>query len=99
RDRNVTGVQTCALPISRVFTQAATPVARQRVRVRVIAAEGAPLVTVWSLEKQPGGGVTVKSTVALGAAQNCGVSIESLRQQLGQIGRASCRERGAGAGR
>ena len=50
------------------------------------AAEGAPLATVWSLEKQPDRSVTVRSSAALGAAQNRGISVGSLREQLGRLG-------------
>src|SRR6202008_3913748 len=51
--------------VARVFTHAATPVSRQRVRVQATAAEGSPFVTVWSLEKQPDRRVTVQSSVPL----------------------------------
>ncbi len=72
--------------VARAFTHASAPVSRQRVRVRVSAAECEPLLTVWSLEKQPGCAVTVKSSVPLDAAQSRQISIESLREQLGRLG-------------
>jgi putative protease len=72
--------------VARTFTHAATPVSRQLVRVRVIAAEGAPLIAEWSIEKQPGLVVIVKSAAELAAAQNWHISIDSLREQLGRLG-------------
>ena len=72
--------------LSRPFTNAANPVARQRVRVHVEAREGARLSTTWSIEKEPGTRVTVESAAPLEPAQNRGVSIELLRAQFGRLG-------------
>jgi len=72
--------------LARAYTHAAAPVSRQRVRVQVTAAEGEPLLSVWSLEKQPGCRVTVKSTAPLDAAQSRQISTASLREQLGRLG-------------
>ena len=63
---------------ARPFTHAAAPVSRQRVRIRVTAREGEPLVTEWSLEKQPRLTVSVQSAATLGSAQNCAVLVCSL---------------------
>ena len=71
---------------ARPYTQAAAPVSRQPVEVYVTAAPGEPLVTEWSLVKQPQARVTVKSSTALTAAQNRGLSIEMLREQFGRLG-------------
>jgi putative protease len=71
---------------ARAYTQAAAPVSRQPVVVRVTAIEGEPLVTEWSLARQPQASVIVKSTGPLSAAQNRGLSLELLREQLGRLG-------------
>ncbi len=71
---------------ARVYTQAAAPVSRQPVGVRVTAIEGQPLVTEWSLDKQPQTKVMVKSANPLGAAQNRGLSLELLREQFSRLG-------------
>lgn len=72
--------------LSRPFTNAANPVARQPVRVHVQAREGALLSAIWSIEKQPEAFVTVESATPLDHAQNRGVSIELLRGQFGRLG-------------
>jgi putative protease len=71
---------------ARVYTQAAAPVSRQPVVVRVMAIEGEPLVTEWSLVKPPQTSVIVKSTGPLSAAQNRSLSMELLREQFGRLG-------------
>ena len=71
---------------ARAYTQATSPVSRQPVVVRVTAIEGEPLVTEWSLVKQPQTVVNVKSTRPLSAAQNRGLSLELLREQFGRLG-------------
>jgi putative protease len=71
---------------ARLYTQAAAPVSRQPVLVRVTAGEGEPLVTEWSLVKRPQTNVIVKSTSPLGVAQNRGLSVEILREQFGRLG-------------
>jgi putative protease len=71
---------------ARAYTQAAAPVSRQPVRVRVTAIEGEPLVTEWSLDKQPQTKVMVKSANPLSAAQNRGLSLELLREQFSRLG-------------
>ena len=71
---------------ARAYTEAAAPVSRQPVNVRVTAIHGMQLMTEWSLGKQPGASVTVKSANPLGAAQNRGLSLELLREQFGRLG-------------
>jgi putative protease len=72
--------------LARPFVEAAAPVARQRVNVAVEARAGAPLRTVWSLEKQPGVSVRVDSPEPLCPAQNHGLSADMLRDQFGRLG-------------
>ncbi len=62
------------------------PLARQPVNVRVSAGEGAPLVAEWSLARHPELRVTVISDAELNAAQNRGLSAESLCEQFGRLG-------------
>jgi putative protease len=71
---------------ARAYTEAAAPVSRQPVRVRVNAIQGEPLVTEWSLVAQPQTAVVVKSATALSAAKNRGVSLELLRDQFSRLG-------------
>lgn len=71
---------------ARAYTEAAAPLCRQPVVVRVTAIEGEPLVTEWSLVKQPQTSVAVKSGSPLSAAQNRGLSFELLREQFGRLG-------------
>jgi putative protease len=68
------------------FIDAASPVAKQPVAIRVIAKQGEPLQAEWSLKKRPEFSVTVKSAGSLQPAQNRGLSIESLRDQFGRLG-------------
>ena len=65
------------------FLEATSPVARQGVAVHVTAAEGAELVSEWTVG---GVGVIVKSAAPLESAQNRGVSLESLRTQFSRLG-------------
>jgi putative protease len=69
--------------IAKPYLEAASPVARQGVRVHVKAAEGSRLVAKWSVGPVS---VTVESAVILEPAQNRGVSEESLRLQFGRLG-------------
>ena len=68
---------------ARPYLEAATPLRKQPVDVRVTACEGAPLETEWRVGKAL---VVVKSDVALGTATNRSVSVEYLREQLGRLG-------------
>ena len=54
----------------RPFLQAETPVHRQAVRVQVVAHEGGPLWTVWTLVARPDIQITVQSPEPLVAAQH-----------------------------
>jgi putative protease len=69
--------------VARVFTEAAAPVRKQVVRVRVRAREGERLRSEWSVGSV---NVTVESEEVLGAARNRGVDTEYLRVQLGRLG-------------
>ncbi len=68
------------------FVDAASPVAKQPVAIRVIAIAGEPLEAEWTLKRRPEFSVTVKSATPLQPAQNRGLSIESLRDQFGRLG-------------
>ncbi len=71
---------------ARAYTQATSPISRQPVGVRVTAIEGEPLITEWSLVRQPKAIVIVKSASPLSAAQNRGLSLELLREQFARLG-------------
>lgn len=71
---------------ARVYIDAAAPVSRQVVNVRVTAIEGEPLVTEWSLGKQPQTRVIVKSANPLSAARSRGLSLDALREQFSRLG-------------
>jgi U32 family peptidase len=68
---------------ARVFTEAAFPVRKRAVRVRVRAREGEPLATEWHLGERT---VRVESAAALGQARNQAVGEDLLRAQLGRLG-------------
>jgi U32 family peptidase len=68
----------------RPFLQPAVPVAKQPVSVHATAAEKQPLDTHWRLPS--GLSVTVRSPAALSAAENRGLTEETLRAQLGRLG-------------
>ncbi len=70
----------------RPFTQAASPVSRQPVRIRVVAREGEPLVTEWSLAKSPDLSVVVTSPQPLGSARNRAITAEAAREQFERLG-------------
>lgn len=72
--------------VARPFTQAATPVHKQPVYVRVTAHEGAPLLAEWGLVEQPQVYVTVCSAEPLAPAQNRAISAEFVREQFGRLG-------------
>ena len=71
---------------ARQFTEAAGPVHRQRVQVRVRAHAGSPLLAEWSLADAPDTAASVSSAEALVTAQNRALSIESLREQFSRLG-------------
>jgi len=68
---------------ARLYTHAEAPVARQPVRVRVVAREGEPLQTEWRVGKAQ---VSVSSAEPLGRALTRGLTEEMLREQLGRLG-------------
>lgn len=72
--------------VVRPFTKATAPVARQPLRAQVTARAGEPLRVVWTLTKNPALTAVVQSPNPLPAAQNRGVTVESLRAQLGRLG-------------
>ena len=68
---------------ARPYLEAATPLRKQPVRIRVTAREGEPLITEWRAGKAR---VTVTSPEPLGAARNRGLDDEMLRAQFGRLG-------------
>jgi putative protease len=72
--------------VSRPYTHATAPVARQPLSVRVVAREGHPLATEWHLIKRPEIVVNVASPSPLGLAQNRAISRELIQEQLGRLG-------------
>ena len=69
---------------ARPFVAATAPVRRQPVRVRVIAREGVPLDTEWTLPGRPG--VRVASPEPLARAAHRGVTLEAVRAQFERLG-------------
>ena len=70
----------------RPLIEAATPVHKQSLKVRVTALAGAPMRTEWTVIGQPQHSVIVMSAGPLGIAANRGLSVEYLRDQLGRLG-------------
>jgi putative protease len=68
---------------ARPYLDAAAPLRKQPLNVRVVAREGESLVTVWTAGKAS---VTVTSPEPLGAARNRGLDEEMLRAQFGRLG-------------
>src|SRR5215831_15470961 len=68
---------------ARVYIEAAAPVRKQPVDVRVVASEGGALRTEWAVR---GSRVTVASEAVLGHAENRAIDAEYLRAQLGRLG-------------
>jgi putative protease len=68
---------------ARVYTEAAVPLRKQAVALRVVAHEGERLRTVWTVGTVH---VTVESEAPLGAARHRCIDEEYLRQQLGRLG-------------
>ena len=71
---------------ARPYTTATSPVSKQKVNVRVVAREGQPLELEWCLPARPDVRIRVVSDAPLAAAQNRGLTIEFLREQLGRLG-------------
>jgi putative protease len=70
--------------VVRPFLSAAGPVAKQKLAVHATAGEGQSLQTRWALPS--GLAVAVESPAALGAAQNRGLTEETLREQFCRLG-------------
>jgi putative protease len=68
---------------ARVYTEATTPLRKQVLKLRVVAHEGEPLRTVWTVGAVS---VTADSDAPLGAARNRAIDEEYLRAQLGRLG-------------
>jgi len=69
---------------ARPFLDAVTPVSKQPLTVHATAAENQPLHTRWMLPS--GLAITVESPAALSAAQNRGLTEETLKEQWGRLG-------------
>ena len=67
----------------RVYTEAATPLRKQAVQVKVVARQGQPLRTTWTVGAVS---VPVESSIPLGAARERAVDETYLRAQLGRLG-------------
>lgn len=72
--------------VVRPLLEPASPVTRQEVSVAVTAAAGEPLVATWTLTAHPEVSVEVRSSAPLPAAQNRGLSEETLKDQFGRLG-------------
>jgi putative protease len=68
---------------ARVYTEAASPVHRQAVKLRVEAHEGERLRTVWAVGAVS---VTLESDAPLGTARHRAIDEEYVRAQLGRLG-------------
>jgi putative protease len=68
------------------FLEPSSPVARQPVTVHVVAAEGRPLLTRWSLDNGPAVHVEIASAEPLGPAQARPLCHDLLNDQLGRLG-------------
>ncbi len=71
---------------ARPFLDPAAPVAKQRVDVRVTARVGSPLRMAWTLARWPAVRVEIASDAALAPAENRGLDLATLREQLGRLG-------------
>ena len=71
---------------ARPYLGATTPVAKQDVRVEVVAREGQPLDTRWTLVGAPAITVRTVSSTALGSATQRPLDTAFLRDQLGRLG-------------
>lgn len=71
---------------AKAFTQANTPVHKQRVNVHVTAQEGQALKITWEVAQKPEISVMVESDDALTRANSRSITVEYLHQQLGRLG-------------
>jgi putative protease len=69
--------------LARPYVEAAAPIRKQAVTVRVAAREGEPLVSTWTAGRTS---VEIRSAEPLGQAKNRGLDEEFLRAQLGRLG-------------
>jgi U32 family peptidase len=76
---------------ARPFLDATSPVARQAVRVRVMAREGEPLETAWTVAAKPAVSVVVRSAAVLGRAERRRLDRELLGEQFGRLGNTAYR--------
>jgi putative protease len=74
---------------ARPYLEATTPVAKQDVHVSVVAREGLPLETRWTLVNAPAATVHVLSSSPLGSATQRPLDAVFLREQLGRLGTSS----------
>ena len=72
--------------VVRPLIEAATPVHKQPLRVCVKAHAGAPMEAEWTIIDHSHQPVRVTSAGPLGIANNRGLSLEYLREQLGRLG-------------
>lgn len=72
--------------VTRPYTEAAVPLYRQPVSVRVVAHEGEPLQAEWHLLKRPEIVVETKAQTQLTAAQSRALSREILEEHFGRLG-------------
>jgi U32 family peptidase len=70
--------------VVRPFVDPPAPVSKQPLTVHVTVRENESLHTRWTLRSEVS--VTVESPAPLGAAQNCGLTEETLKEQFGRLG-------------
>src|SRR5687767_15292902 len=88
RDKLVTGVQTCALPISQTEGKLLAARLQHLVKLVVVGGEG-DLGALADLQVLPRAAGAGQPGVKVPEVGRC-----ALRHEAGEIGRASCRERG-----
>src|SRR5207249_7202523 len=94
-DRNVTGVQTCALPISNGLPDLQEPILQSldtiqcRDAVLAVDDQGRPVEPEW-----PAADVIIGNPPFLGGSKLRRELGDTYTESLWKIGRASCRERG-----
>ena len=80
---------------ARVYTEAATPIRKQAVKVRVVAREGERLRSVWTVGSVS---VAVESEAELGAARNRAIDRGIFARSVGTAGEYGVRAGGGGVG-
>lgn len=71
------------------YLEASAPIAKQPVNIQVIATEGEPLQTRWTVSNHPQITIEANSTAPLGSATNRILDVDFLRDQLGRLGATS----------